>query len=118
MTSGSYSNRNDSAKEELESGRNEKDFSCKEEHSESGFERNTLICTEYLNMHFNRSASAPFQRISESFRFLGIDFGLSGQFPERRAAVFNLHMPDHRQIICRRIAEFCKQPLPAGRLGE
>ena len=67
---------------------------------ESGFERNTLICTEYLNMHFNRSASAPFQRISESLRFLGSDFGLSGQFPERRAAVFNLHMPDHRQI-CR-----------------
>jgi hypothetical protein len=67
---------------------------------------------------FNRSASAPFQRISESLRFLGSDFGLSGQFPERRAAVFNLHMPDHRQIICRRIAEFCKQPLGAGRLGE
>jgi hypothetical protein len=69
-------------------------------------------------MYFNRSASAPFQCISESLRFFGRDFRLSGQFPERRAAIFDLRMPDHRQIICRPIAEFAKQPLPAGRLGK
>jgi hypothetical protein len=85
---------------------------------ESGFERDAIICAECLNAHFDSGPSAPFERISESLRLLARNFRFGGQFTRRRTAVFDLDVADHRQIVCRRIFEFAKQLLPAGRLGE
>ena len=85
---------------------------------ESGFERDAMICAEYWNPHFDSGPSAPFECISESPRVVVRNFRFGGQFTRRRTAVFDLDVADHRQMVCRRISEFAKQPLPAGRLGE
>jgi hypothetical protein len=85
---------------------------------ESGFQRDAPIRAEHLNPHFNRGASTTFEGIPESLRFLGRRFSRGSQFSRCRATVFDLDTADHRRIFCRRIAEFGKQPLPAGGFRE
>ncbi|HEX6881477.1 MAG TPA: hypothetical protein VF135_13990, partial [Terriglobales bacterium] len=85
---------------------------------ESGFERGSLICSEYLNADLDRAPPTSFEGISKSVRRIGWDFRSGGQLPTGRTAVANLDVPDHREVVGCCIAEFRKQPLTAGGLSE
>jgi hypothetical protein len=59
----------------------------------------------YFYADLDGGPPAPRERIAESLRFVGRNFGFGGQFTGGWAAVLHLGMADHRRIVLRPVAK-------------